>query len=294
MCVCLVLFLFCVFFNFFFFFLLQAALAHTWLLRKWNNPAYIGSKCLSITTGASSQIESSSPVLCHNSLNTSFLWCHQPQSSRTRWSFSTKSCIYISQNPEFLFVMLPATFLQTAQVPLWLTVTYLSLHQLPLPTHSSPWETPSFLHSGIYVSFWRLKVLSCTVPSVCFIPPGHRDFVTLPFLSQESYLSLCLPSPHQSFSSYPSFKSWFKYHLLKEVFPICWPLRHAVSSCHIPSDTLFSFEALVWLWENRSVWKLWCRICLRCIMEGPEEGCGFSLPRALSSVPAEDLTNSFH
>lgn len=109
-------------------------------------------------------------------------------------------------------------------------------------------------------SFHALCPLSASIPPEC------RDFVTLPFLSQESYLSLCLPSPHQSFSSYASFKSWFKYHPLKEVFPICWPLRHAVSSCHIPSDTLFSFEAPVWLWENRNI------NCVETMVSYPSQG----------------------
>ena len=88
--------------------------------------------------------------------------------------------------------MLPATFLQTAQVPLWLTVTYLSLYQLPLPTQSSPWKTPSFLYSGVYISFWRPKVLSRTVPSVCFHSSRMQGFCDTAF-PQPGKLSLSLP-----------------------------------------------------------------------------------------------------
>ena len=69
------------------------------------------------------------------------------------------------------------------------------------------------------------------------------------------------------------------YHLVIYRLTPCFPLKH-LSDC----------EKI----EIEIVWKPWCRIHLRGIMEGPEEGCGFSLPTALSSMPTEDLTNSFH
>lgn len=66
-------------------------------------------------------------------------------------------------------------------------------------------------------------------------------------------------------------------HLITYPLTPCFPLKH-MSNC----------EKIV----RKYVWKLWCSIHLRGIMERPEEGCGFSLPRALSSVPAEDLTSN--
>ena len=117
---------------------------------------------------------------------------------------------------------------------------------------------------------------------------------SLPFLSQESYLSLASPplislsapvhpsnlgsniisSTKSSLSADPSD---MLCHLITYPLTPCFPLKY-MSNC----------EKIV----RKYVWKLWCSIHLRGIMERPEEGCGFSLPRALSSVPAEDLTNN--
>lgn len=190
-------------------------------------------------------------------------------------------------------VMLPATFLQNSPGPSvthrYLPLLYISFH---CPHTCRPRDNSSSI--AVFMSVFKdPRSFTCTVPSVCFIPPGHRDFVTLPFPAQESHLSLCLP-PLISLSAplHPSnlcsnITSSKKSSLSR------WPLRHAVSSCHIPSGHP------VFPWSTCLIVRK--QVCVETMVSYPSQGhygrtrgrVWVFLPRALSSLPAEDLTNSF-
>lgn len=112
-------------------------------------------------------------------------------------------------------------------------------------THRPGRQLPSSIAVFMSVLKTQGPFMHCT--SVCFIPPGHRDFVTLPFLSQESHLSLCLPSlislsaplhPSNLCSNITSSKksslsadpSDMLYHLVICRLTPCFPLKH-LSDC---------------------------------------------------------------